>query len=413
MKVLWYEISIPGTYNRQDAVIAGWQDSLQEIVMQHNDIELFVAFRGNIGMVEKVIDGVHYIPLCVSDSWPNKMVQSFNHQYIYKKLMPIFISKVKEIAPDVIHIFGTEWGLGKIAKYTDVPVVIHMMGCIAPYSNAKYPPGYSVYDFIKAGRFSPKRIYQAYKEKEYFKSWIKFEQENINAVANYMGRTSWDKAMCELFHPNCRYFYCSEALRPSFTEKSQKWMPKDSNEYNLITVGCTTHWKGMDVVLKTAHILKKYGVCFRWQVAGNMPFFLKKEIETKEKMKFSENNISILGFIDADNIVEKMLDSDIYVHTAYIENSPNSLCEAQMLGLPIVATNVGGIPSLIENNKEGILIPANDPYRMAYEIISLLKDKERQMAYSMATMERAQKRHNPESIYKDLLHCYEQLIKYS
>jgi glycosyltransferase involved in cell wall biosynthesis len=104
-----------------------------------------------------------------------------------------------------------------------------------------------------------------------------------------------------------------------------------------------------------------------------------------------------------------LLSSDIYVHTAYIDNSPNSICEAQYLGVPIVATNVGGISSLVIDG-EGKLVPANSCYNMAYEIISLSKNIERQKTYSANSKKHARVRHNPKHILKQLTNCYDEIL---
>ena len=81
--------------------------------------------------------------------------------------------------------------------------------------------------------------------------------------------------------------------------------------------------------------------------------------------------------------------------------------------MPIIATYVGGIPSLLENGVEGILVPANDPFTLAYEIISLSKDYERQQKMSLATCKRARKRHDVNEIYRDLSNCYLTIINKS
>lgn len=65
----------------------------------------------------------------------------------------------------------------------------------------------------------------------------------------------------------------------------------------------------------------------------------------------------------------------MYVHPAYIDNSPNALCEAMLLGVPCIASYVGGIPSIIQNEVSGLLAPANEPYYLAEKIYWLSKNK--------------------------------------
>ena len=97
--------------------------------------------------------------------------------------------------------------------------------------------------------------------------------------------------------------------------------------------------------------------------------------------------------------------------TAYIENSPNSICEAQMIGMPIISTMVGGVATLVRNGVEGDLLPANDPWQLANAIVELAKDQSRMKSYSEHSRQHALERHNPDHILEQLLECYEDLIR--
>lgn len=134
-------------------------------------------------------------------------------------------------------------------------------------------------------------------------------------------------------------------------------------------------------------------------------------IEYKENNTFEDNNVRILGFVSSDKLVELLLESDLYVHTAYIDNSPNSICEAQYLGMPIIATYVGGIPSLIENGKEGVLIPANDPFMLAEKILHCSNNMDAFVHMGKASRYRAMHRHSPINIINDLFSCYQTIIE--
>lgn len=406
MRVLWFEVTVPSRYKFEDAPIAGWQDSLEEIVRTCGDIELVIAFEGTEGMRPKKVDGVDYIPLVPHFSFGDRKYSNYTNRWNRaNKIVPLAVKCMEEVKPDIIQCFGSEWEFGQVAKYTDIPVVIHMQGCIAPYNDALFPPGYSISDRILQAGLNPFRQFRIWRSRHFRKTWEDMEQSNFKAVSNYMGRTEWDRQLVEMFHPGANYFHVEEALRPSFIETAEEWQPKEGNRrLRLMTTGCSTHWKGMDTLLRTAHVLKEQGVDFEWLVAGSMG--VQREIENKEHMKFADNNVRILGFTESSELQKLLLSADIYVHTAYIDNSPNSICEAQYLGLPIVATNVGGISSLIVDGEEGKLVPANSCYNMAYEILSLAKDYERQKRYSENTKKHARQRHEPSNILNELRRCY-------
>ena len=102
--------------------------------------------------------------------------------------------------------------------------------------------------------------------------------------------------------------------------------------------------------------------------------------------------------------------SSLYIHNAYIENSPNSICEAQITGIPIISTDVGGIPSLIENGKTGFLVPIDSPELMADKIISLSQNKELLCKISKKAQIAEKQRHDEKKILNQLLNCYRSII---
>lgn len=410
MKVLWFEVTPPGRYLGEGLVIGGWQDSLERVVRTVEDVELTISFEANCKLDDRVIDGVTYMPMCITYNKKEKKKAEKTWEVNARKLIPEMQRIVEVVQPDIIHVFGTEWPYGLIAEYTHIPVVIHIQGAIAPYNNAMYPPNYNFTDVIRQIGYHPKRIRKAWREYLFDKSRLQIETRVWKAVKYYMGRTDWDMALSEMMHPGRTYHHVEEALRTEFTKGDLVWdLPKEG-KVTLISTGCSTFWKGPDMLLKTARILKNYGFNFEWKVAGGMRASVKNIVEMKEKDKFEDNNIVFLGFVDPKTLSDHLSTSSIYVHTAYVENSPNSICEAQCMGLPIVSTNVGGISTLVKDKECGDLVPANDPWQMAYAIISLAEDRERMRLYSKNSMKVALQRHNNEAIRDQLLNVYKSII---
>lgn len=411
MKILCFNRSCPAKYKEtHGALLGGWQDSLERIIKDNTSVELYIAFKGNGDI--KVIDKVTYIPLNIHLSKIEKIKNQFTWEIDSSKLIQQAIQIINQYQPDIIHVFGTEWPFGLIAQYTNIPVVVHVQGAISPYYNAKYPPGYNISTYIAAMKGNIARYLWHFIQTTKQKSREKMEKKIFEHVKYYMGRTCWDKAVTKVCNPERVYFHVDEALRPAFIEGVNHWTlnEKNSSKLRLVTIGCSTLYKGLDMMIKTATQLKNLGIEFEWNVIGHMPNEFRMMVEYKEKKKFKDCNINILGFQSPEFISELLCNSSMYVHTAYIENSPNSLCEAQIMGVPIVSTNVGGISSLVSDGIDGVLIPANDPYRMAFEIAELFADKERMEKYSTKGMERAKERHNPQNIARDLLNCYNTII---
>ena len=138
---------------------------------------------------------------------------------------------------------------------------------------------------------------------------------------------------------------------------------------------------------------------------------MKQMVERKEGRQFDNCNILVHGFLPSDKVWKLLSEATIYVHTAYAENSPNSICEAQCLGIPVISTNVGGISSLVQDGVDGILVPANDPWYMAYQIIQLSSDVQKMQEFSVRARERALERHSKDNITKELRNCYNTICK--
>ena len=122
-------------------------------------------------------------------------------------------------------------------------------------------------------------------------------------------------------------------------------------------------------------------------------------------------HISFCGRLDADNMTDVLLDSDIYCHVSHIENSPNSVCEAMMLGLPVIATNAGGTSSLLDDGKDGLLYQDGDPYILAGRIAMLASDFALATRLGQTARRRALKRHDPQNVTNELMSAYRQIIE--
>ena len=290
-----------------------------------------------------------------------------------------------------------------------IPVVIHIMGSIVPYHNANYPPGYSFIGEIIKNWWNPMRWYRFWKSRRDSDNWLMWEQRTWRLVNNYMGRTQWDKSLSNVMHPGRKYFHVEEALRTDFIKGNNIWKYPEDSKLRLISTGCSTFWKGPDMMLKVAKILVGLNINFEWQVVGKMSPYIKKTIEMQEGVSFKDVHINILGYKKPDELMKILCTSTIYVHTAYVENSPNSVCEAQCIGLPVISTNVGGISTLVRQDLDGILVAANDPWQMADAIVELYKNRELMQQYSENSRNFAMNRHKDENIRQQLFDCYKQL----
>jgi L-malate glycosyltransferase len=86
------------------------------------------------------------------------------------------------------------------------------------------------------------------------------------------------------------------------------------------------------------------------------------------------NNVTFAGRVSPGDIAEYYAAHDIYVQSPDIDNMPVSVLEAYASGLPVVSTDVGGIPAILTNGRHGLLAPGNDHEGLAAHILRLLDD---------------------------------------
>ena len=100
-----------------------------------------------------------------------------------------------------------------------------------------------------------------------------------------------------------------------------------------------------------------------------------------------QDAVEFTGLLDKKTWIERSKEFTIFINTTTVDNTPVSVIEAMALGLPVVSTNVGGIPYLINNGIEGVLVENDNEVAMAQAIVKLLENPiEAQMMTKNARM---------------------------
>lgn len=407
MRVLWFSVT-PSLFNPYSNTHngGGWIASLEQIVRKMPEIELGVAFYFRTDCNTYENDRVKYYTLpndsrgMLAKWWkPEKTEDRVNR----------YLKVIEDFKPDIIQIFGSENDFGLICDKTSIPVIIHLQGSLPPYHNALFPIGMNKYDFIFNRGLKFNRRLIGLRSDGSFKRKAEREISIFKSCKHFMGRTEWDHNLVKLFNPTANYYHCEEALRDSFISSKNIWKGLQDNRVKIMSVISNPWYKGVDLILKTAKLLSEYSTLdFEWNIFGinDISFYEHKYNITAENV-----NVKVRGSVDKDTLVNELCNSTCYVHPSYIDNSPNSLCEAQYLGVPVIATNVGGISSLIENRRDGLLFPANDPYTLASLIKYIAVNPAKGKELGNAARLRAIKRHNPTAIGDDLINIYTTIIK--
>lgn len=387
----------------------GWLKALDKELQKK--VNLYVAFFSSDNEPFKYKNTTYY-PIKIKISFFNKVLRKlFNFRRKEYELNE-YLRIINEIQPDIIHIHGTELTYGEIIGQTTIPIVVSIQGNITVYRH-KYFSGieerylryiFSKQNIIRSFLFG-NALLLTYK---LFNSQCENEKRYLAKCTNIIGRTDWDRRISCILAPNRKYFHCDEILRDSFY--LNQWIKTENKNPIIHTTTDNSLYKGLETVCYALNLLHTSGYNVEWRIAGvNSNDLIVSLVKRKLKKNYPTIGLIFLGNLNEDQLVRKMLEADIYIMPSHIENSPNSLCEAMILGMPCIATFTGGTGALLLDKEEGILIQDGDPWVMAGAIVELSLDSKRATILGQKARKRALFRHNKEKIVKELVLIYDKI----
>ena len=364
MKVLWVtNILFPEaeqllTGSGELKTSGGWMLGSANALLQNMKIKLTVAtVSAKVNKLTK-LEGhkiLYYIlPM-------GKGNQDFNMDYCQ------YWVQVKDmVKPDVVHIHGTEFshGLAYMKACGCNNVVISIQGLTSACFH------YYHYGITK------KEIYlnltlrdivrgSILKDQKKFKQRAAYEIEMIKNAKHIIGRTSWDKSRIWAINPNAEYHFCNEILRLDFYDGS-KWIYEKCDKHSIFISQAGYPKKGLHQVLKAMPFILRLFPDTQIRVAGED---ITKSSNLSEKFRISgygklikkmieekklDGKVTFTGNLNGEQMKQEYLRANVFICPSTIENSPNSLCEAQILGTPCIASYVGGVMDMMKGNEDNL-----------------------------------------------------------
>lgn len=330
---------------------------------------------------------------------------------------------IEDFKPDMIHIFGTEFPhtLAMVRAFqrperTLIGIQGLCFACADAYM-ADLPEKVINRKTLRDLLRKDSILQQQHK----FKIRGEREIEALKSTGNITGRTEFDRIQTGHINPRAKYFFLNETMRSPFYSGS--WEPEQCIPHSIFLSQGDYPLKGFHYVLRAMpQILKSFpNACI--YVAGNS---ITGNKTLKEKIKISsygrylleliregklERHVKILGRLTADEMKEQFLKSSLYLCPSSLENSPNSLGEAMLLGVPAAAAATGGIPSLAEHEKEVLLYEPGNVEALAKTVIRIWMDKTETAKRAETARNRALKTHDRDSNYRRLIEIYREICK--
>lgn len=416
MKIMWIvNIIFPYPASQlglSKSVFGGWLSSLFENLLKNKKIKKFVVatiYDGN--ELLKYIDNnvTYYLVPCKNN------IKYYKSQEKYWKEIYEFEK------PDAVHIHGTEFphSLCFLNACGGEKVCISIQGLVSVYGRKNnYYAGINKFpitfrDFI---RFDS--VYQARRK---FINRGLYEISSLKKANLIIGRTNWDKSNSYSITLKDNYVSCNESLRSIFYKK--EWNIKNIVRHSLFISQASYPIKGFHKLLEASVILKEKYPDLKIYVAG-MPVIDKSTLKAKIKLsgygKLLNNlikkynlfdNVIFTGLLSEEKMCERLLQSNVFVQCSSIENSPNSLGEAMLLGMPCVASYVGGTGDMLLDKKEGFLYPFEDIEMLAGYIDKMFSDDKLAVKLGKEARKHAFETHDIKKNTEKMISIYQDICK--
>ena len=421
MRIMWLvPMILPEFAKRLDMPVVnsgGWMPSLVDGVRKFApDVELTVVSEGPVCCDEK-IDGVRYVALGPARLRARQKRISAEFEARLEEL-------VFELKPAVIHIHGTEslWnGLsdGFLSRHR-ARIVASLQGIIT--GCAPHYAGNLASSEVWNARNIPNILLTRYTIQRAASYWrnrlAKKEERFFSSIANFLGRTDWDRTWTRYLNPEANYYHVGEIMRSPFYRGK-----RDGGKVVRHSIYCGAafnyplkggHWllravaalkrQYPDVQLRVANARKsaKPKGIVDWLRQGEYNRYLSRLVDELD----IEGNVVLLPALSEGEVREELEKAEVLCIPSACENSPNSIGEAMLAGCPVVATNVGGVSSIIEDGETGLLVPSADPAMLADRIAYLFGNRDAALRLSETAYKVAEARYSPQKVVADLMSAY-------
>lgn len=418
MKVLWFSpVPLPAVCRElgiRPDYGGWWVHSLLREIATHHELELAVAWLQPEGSLRKkfIKDRIHYYiapdPGCVCGG--NSYLRKVN-----RLLFPLLgktcdergveeaAALVAKFNPDLVHFFGAEHPYGLVAAKIRVPAVVWIQGILDVYRHHYFGSmGWLealAHPSILLGH--RRMVVEARREREIFQR-----------CRYFIGRTRWDAAHQQRLQPAGRYFSVQDCIRPEFHSATPNRCGGGGN-CTLYTTTSPALLKGTDVIVRALDLLRARFPEVRLRIAGPLyrPNPVAQRLINLVASLGLSDRVEFIGQLEASKIVIELQQARVFILPSFIENNPNSLAEAQLVGTPVVAAYVGGVPDMVKDDETGLLFQPGDYTSLAKQISRLLTDDKFSTRISEQARAAAQLRYSAGRIAASLLLAYREIIK--
>lgn len=303
------------------------------------------------------------------------------HKYDYKSKENIEYCKtvLKQSQPDLIVLWGTESKVSYLfSELSSAPILVYIQGLVTTIFN-HYGDGVpskftTLRDYYN--RFNKSSEINLYSEQALL------EQKILKQAKGVVVENDWCEDQCLCINPNLRIYKNKLPIREAAFGAT--WDIGKIERHSIFTNAGYYPIKGHHILFQAIAIVKKVFPDVKVYVPGQKyldsfdhPFkrtgyisFIKHIIDSNNLW----NNIVFTGLLGEEQLIDKIEKCNVYVMPSIVENHSASLIEAMVVGAPCISSLVGGVGTLVENKKNGIIYNPLDVESLAGNIIRVFNN---------------------------------------
>lgn len=413
MRVMWLtQLQLPGASGRVAMSAAGWLEGLRDALQRYEPtIELIVCSWGPVDHRPITSGNATYYALQGPrpTTRHGRLAEAWSLRLVPTTAIKSAVAIGRRCRPDIVHVHGSEHPLGLAAPAIGRPTVVQMQGvatAILPHMLRSVPP----YDIVRGAMSRLSLWGSSYLHSvERMRRAATTERLILRAARDVIGQTDWDHDMLRLLNPSARY-HRSQCVPQAPFYSSHRIGSADGEK----TAFCTTSampYKGVETLLLATAMARRCHHGLRLKIAGNIPGSMvwPRLSDMQQRLRLTDA-VTWLGPLDAKRLAAELERATLYVLPSHIENTPNALIEAMLVGVPSIAAAVGGVPSLIAHGVDGVLYQDSEPAALAGAMTRLLDDPIRADDLGARAAAQAHCRHDPETVAHGMRRIYDQVV---
>jgi glycosyltransferase involved in cell wall biosynthesis len=296
---------------------------------------------------------------------------------------------IHQIQPDLVHGFGSESSYGYIAASSGYPSLIMIQGVLRRMVHA-----------LGFGTL-------VYHPELMIPLW--FEDMTVRRGRHFVCETQFAATFVSERNPSAKIFHIKTPVRSEFFA-----VKKNSSldfQPNLLFVGSIIPAKGIEILLRAfGQVVRSIANAKLHVIGTGQSEYIQHTLMSLINREGISQQVVFYGYQTAVEVAALMSRVSVLVLPTFMDTSPNVIAEALVAGVPVIASDVGGIPEMLEGGSLGTLVEPGSVGALADAILSVLKNPNRTVEQVTQAREKARQEYGLETQAVKLINVYKEIV---